>query len=185
MNPPKIRHSLANVKELEQGSSCLKHPSSGNPLLSASENSAGLSEFQIAISCFACGILLALLVAILAPLVWNRHELIPDEDAIAERIRPLGDLVVAPLAATAIRGQRTGAVLVQEFCQSCHGKGINGAPKIGDRKAWTPRLDKGLDALMQSVIAGKCSMPPRGGSDANQMELARAIVYLIWPRMRL
>lgn len=146
---------------------------------------AGLSESQIAISYFACGLLLALLVAILAPQFWIRHDSIPDEDAIAERIRPPADLELALPAATAVKGMRTGAALVQEFCQSCHGKGLGGAPKIGDRKAWAPRRDQDLKVLVQSVKAGRCSMPPRGGSDADEMELGRAIVFMIWPRMRL
>lgn len=163
----------------------MKHPLLGNRSMSDAENSAGMSKSQLAISYFAGGLLLALLVAILAPQFWIRHDSIPDEEAIAERIRPLADLELAPPAATAVRGKRTGAALVQEFCLPCHGKGLGGAPKIGARKDWTPRLDQGLDALVHSVLANKCGMPPRGSSDAEEMELARAIVYMIWPRMRL
>lgn len=153
--------------------------------MSAAGNIAAPSESQIAIGCFGLGLLLALLVAILTSLAWQRNDSIPDEDVSAERIRPTADLELAPPTGTAIRGKRTGAALVQEFCQSCHRKGLGGAPKIGDRKAWAPRLGQGLDALVQSAIAGKGSMPARGGSDADDMELARAIVYMIWPRMRL
>jgi cytochrome c5 len=35
-----------------------------------------------------------------------------------------------------------------------------------------------LDALVKSATAGKNAMPPRGGSDASDEELARAIVYM-------
>lgn len=156
--------------------------------MSAGRKRALLPESQIALRYFSLGFLLALLVAIaiLGPQVRTSDRGTPDDgDAIAERIRPVAELELAPPAATAIRGQRTGAALVQEFCQRCHGKGLGGAPMIGDRKAWAPRLGQGLDALVHSVIAGKSGMPPRGGSDADDMELARAIVYMIWPRMRL
>lgn len=153
--------------------------------MSAVENATEPSKFQIVLRYFALGLLLALLVAILAPQFRISTDSIPDEDAIAERIRPLADLELEPLSTITVRGQRTGKAVVQELCQSCHGKGLGGAPKIGDRKAWTPRIDQGLEALVQSVKDGKCSMPSKGNSDADEMELARAVVYLIWPRMRL
>lgn len=153
--------------------------------MSAAEINASPSEAQIALRYFALGLLLALLVAILAASVRLGSDFVQDEDALAERIHPLADLEIAPPAGHAIRGKRTGAAVVQEYCQSCHRKGQGGAPQIGDRKAWAPRLGKGLEALVQSAKSGKSGMPPRGGSDADDMELARAIVFMIWPRMRL
>ena len=151
----------------------------------AKEHVASLTEAQIALIYFALGVLLAMLFAVISPLSWLSRDANPEEEASTERIRPAADFELAPPAAAAIRGKRTGAVLVQEFCQSCHRKGLDGAPKIGDRKAWAPRLGQGLDALVRSSIAGKGGMPPRGGSDADDRELARAIVFMIWPRMRL
>ena len=88
-------------------------------------------------------------------------------------------------AAATKESQRTGAEVVDAICGNCHKAGTNGAPKIGDKKAWEPRLGQGLQALVESAKAGKNGMPPRGGSDADDMELARAIVFMIWPRMRL
>lgn len=153
--------------------------------MSISGNSVALRESQIVKGYFALGFLIALLVAIIPLWAGPSRDSSLGEETSTERIRPAADLELAPLTATAIRGKRTGAALVEESCQSCHRNGLGGAPKIGDRKSWAPRLGKGLDALVQSAIAGNGSMPPRGGSDADDRELARAIVYMIWPRMRL
>ncbi|WP_193165218.1 c-type cytochrome [Microbulbifer hainanensis] len=47
-------------------------------------------------------------------------------------------------------------------CHSCHGSGVGGAPKAGDALAWAPRLDKGMDTLLDHAINGYRAMPPRG-----------------------
>ncbi|MNW70458.1 Cytochrome c5 [compost metagenome] len=36
------------------------------------------------------------------------------------------------------------------------------APKKGDQEAWTPRLAKGMETLVQHVTQGFKAMPPRG-----------------------
>ena len=49
------------------------------------------------------------------------------------------------------------------FCFSCHAGGVGGAPIPGDADAWAPRLAKGREALVQSVIDGMPpGMPPMG-----------------------
>lgn len=50
-------------------------------------------------------------------------------------------------------GKRT----YERYCFSCHAAGVADAPKFGDRASWGTRLEKGEDALLQSVIDG---MPP-------------------------
>lgn len=74
---------------------------------------------------------------------------------------------------------RTGESIVREQCTRCHQSGLDGAPKIGDRAAWIPRLRKGLDPLVASAVNGHGPMPSRGGlpglSDA---EIREAIVYM-------
>ena len=45
----------------------------------------------------------------------------------------------APLVAQAQAAERSGKEVVDAVCSKCHAKGVNGAPKIGDRAAWAPR----------------------------------------------
>ena len=48
-------------------------------------------------------------------------------------------------------------------CISCHASGAAGAPKTGDVAVWQERENAlGLDGLVQSVIQGKGTMPPKG-----------------------
>lgn len=47
-------------------------------------------------------------------------------------------------------------------CVACHLSGVAGAPKPDDKAAWAPRLEKGADALLESVKNGLNAMPPKG-----------------------
>ena len=39
-------------------------------------------------------------------------------------------------------------------CVACHGAGVAGAPKFGDKAAWAPRIAKGADTLHEHAIEG-------------------------------
>ena len=106
------------------------------------------------------------------------HSSNPQEDASAmARIAPVAKLEVAAVK-VAGAPERTGEQLYTAACVACHGSGAAGAPKTGDAAVWKSRLGLGLDGLLKSAIAGKGAMPPRGGSDASDTELARAIVHM-------
>jgi cytochrome c5 len=63
---------------------------------------------------------------------------------------------------------------------ACHVTGAAQAPKTGDTEAWTPRAEKGLDALVETVLKGKGAMPPNGGNPAlTEAEIRRGVVYLL------
>ena len=44
-------------------------------------------------------------------------------------------------------GSVDGQKIYQKSCQVCHAAGVAGAPKLGDKDAWAPRIAKGNDAL--------------------------------------
>lgn len=54
------------------------------------------------------------------------------------------------------------AALYQRSCRSCHTIAATGAPLTGDTSAWAPRMDKGMEALLDSVVNGFGGMPPFG-----------------------
>ena len=65
-------------------------------------------------------------------------------------------------------------------CAACHGAGIMGAPKFGDKAAWKPRIAKGKPALYASAINGIKMMPPRGGNPGLKDDELKAIVdYMV------
>lgn len=100
-----------------------------------------------------------------------------DDEATAARIQPVARVEMAG-AASAAKGSRGGEEIVNGTCGACHTAGVAGAPKIGDKAAWAPRLAQGLDGLVKSATAGKNAMPPKGGADVTPVELARAIVFM-------
>jgi cytochrome c5 len=75
---------------------------------------------------------------------------------------------------------RTGEEIVRAQCIKCHGTGVGGAPRIGDRAAWIQRAKAGLDAVVRSAIKGHGPMPPRGGmADLTDTEMRSAVVYML------
>ena len=96
--------------------------------------------------------------------------------AVAERIRPVG--VVEVHDASDVASMKTGEQVFAAQCTACHTSGALGAPKFGDAAAWAPRIKTGFDALLHSALAGKGQMPPQGGGDFSDFEIARAVVYM-------
>jgi cytochrome c5 len=72
-----------------------------------------------------------------------------------------------------------GEALYKQACFACHGAGVAGAPKFGDKAAWAPRIQNGVDALTASAIKGKGAMPPKGGSTASDADIQAAVVYMV------
>lgn len=81
----------------------------------------------------------------------------------------------APQAASAGAGE----ALYKQTCLACHGAGVAGAPKLGDKAAWAPRVAQGLPVLVQSAIKGKNAMPPKGGSNASDQDIRAAVEYMV------
>lgn len=78
----------------------------------------------------------------------------------------------------------TGEALFQQTCSACHGAGIAGAPKAGDKAAWAPRIAEGKDTLYHHAMEGFQGktgvMPPKGGrTDAPDALVKQAVDYMV------
>jgi cytochrome c5 len=74
-----------------------------------------------------------------------------------------------------------GEAVYRKSCASCHMTGAAGAPKTGDKEAWSARMSKGVDALVQSALAGvpDTAMMPRGACAAcSDEEIEAAVRYM-------
>jgi cytochrome c5 len=69
--------------------------------------------------------------------------------------------------------------LYAQSCQVCHAQGLAGAPKLGDKAAWAPRIAQGIDTLTAHVISGKGAMPPRGGSAGSDADIKATVTYMV------
>lgn len=87
---------------------------------------------------------------------------------------------VDPKKAYASPTHITGEQLVNERCVVCHDSGKDGAPRIDDFNAWKPRLQKGVENLVQSAIKGHNAMPSRAGmANLSDSDLRNAVTYLV------
>ena len=114
--------------------------------------------------------------------------------AILERIAPVAKLAVAGKdnsalavakpAPAAPAAELPGEEVYNMACVACHGAGVAGAPKFGDKAAWGPRLAKGADTLHKHALEGFQGqtglMPPKGGRvDLADKSVMNAVDYMM------
>lgn len=103
-----------------------------------------------------------------------------DCDACIEK-RPveLNTLAASVIPATSFAQGKDVEETYQKTCSVCHAAAVGNAPKTGDADAWKPRLDKGMDVIVASVVNGLNSMPPQGMCvDCNEEDYAALIKFM-------
>ena len=93
-------------------------------------------------------------------------------------------MAIAGLLAACDHGgtpEHPGKQTYERYCFACHASGVAGAPALDDKEAWTPRLARGRDALLQSVVQGMPpGMPPKGlCNTCTDERLLESIDYMI------
>lgn len=124
------------------------------------------------------------------------------EEAVAKRLKPVGEAVVVPAPEPAAAPAQVAATTVtpgspaapagasadtakgksihDASCGACHNTGAAGAPKTGDKAAWAPRIKQGVDALHQTALKGKGAMPPKGGNMAlSDADVKAAVDFMV------
>ncbi len=125
------------------------------------------------------------------------HEDPAYEQQVDERLRPFGHAAlpgeavpVSEPAATAaalpapVVAPLSGPQVFNKACNACHGTGIGGAPKFGDKAAWAPRIAQGVDTLHKHALQGFQGqtgvMPPKGGMvNLSDAEITAAVDYMV------
>ncbi len=103
--------------------------------------------------------------------------------AVTFMVNASGGHWIEPVSDSGPATERTGEQVVKGQCVKCHQNGVNGAPRIGDRQAWLPRMKHGVDYLVRSAVHGHGGMPSRGGeADLTDSELKSAILYMFDPK---
>ncbi|HEY5810082.1 MAG TPA: c-type cytochrome [Povalibacter sp.] len=109
---------------------------------------------------------------------------------------------IAPVAKVAVSGEDNSALapakpeeaapaaelpgdqVYNSACVACHGAGVAGAPKYGDKAAWGPRIAQGADTLHKHALEGfqgqSGFMPPKGGRvDLADKSVMNAVDYMM------
>jgi len=141
-------------------------------------------------------ILLYVLARIIASGTQEQHVITDpvNQAVVAERIAPVAKVAVAgqdnsalaPVqqAAAAPAAELGGEEVFNMACMACHGAGVAGAPKYGDKAAWAPRIAKGADTLHKHALEGFQGtagfMPPKGGRvDLADKSILNAVDYMV------
>ncbi|MFC5527446.1 c-type cytochrome [Rhodanobacter ginsengisoli] len=152
------------------------------------------------------GLAVLTVVLILSALAIYSHEpkeTNPNEPAkIAERIAPAGAVYAgntgraamqaaaeaaskAAASQVAYGGTTDGKAIYDHLCTSCHTAGIAGAPKLGNKSMWGPRIAQGLDVLVKHATEGYHGpdgyfMPPKGGNPAlTEAQVKAAVSWIV------
>ena len=72
-----------------------------------------------------------------------------------------------------------GKAVFEANCKACHGGLIPGAPAVGKKEDWAPRIKQGKDTLHKHALEGFNSMPAKGGnSSLSDDEVKAAVDYM-------
>jgi cytochrome c5 len=114
--------------------------------------------------------------------------------AVTERIAPVTKLAIAGQDNSALAPAQPaqaapaadlgGEEVYDMACVACHGAGVAGAPKFGDKAAWAPRIAKGNDTLNEHGIKGFQGpagfMPAKGGrTDLSDQSIINAVEFMV------
>ena len=123
-----------------------------------------------------------LLLSLSVSLAWGRLSGSLSEDAIKERLAPIGKVHVSGEIAQVVTADANidvGESVYKKNCAMCHATGLAGAPKYRDKRAWESRLKKGMETLVDHVLNGYKAMPARGGcSTCSKEDYEKAINYM-------
>jgi len=73
-----------------------------------------------------------------------------------------------------------GESVYENTCKTCHGSGALGAPLLGSKTAWEPRLKQGQDVLVQHALNGYNAMPAKGGNPLlTESDIKDAIEFMV------
>lgn len=147
------------------------------------------------------------IIIMLASYITGGIKVVPETpERVVERIKPVGEVVVATGMPVPAVEQRTGEQnmfkaggaeaaatkaapaaapasgekVFATACSACHTPGVAGAPKLGDKAAWAARIAGGKDALYTSALKGKGAMPAKGGNAGlSDTDVKAAVDYMV------
>ncbi|HLB46014.1 MAG TPA: c-type cytochrome [Anaerolineales bacterium] len=117
-----------------------------------------------------------------APVVEATPAVSPDASAepAPAAVAPTTEAAAVPATAAA---NDKGKQVYDGACFACHASGVTGAPKLGDKEAWAPRIAQGNELLYEHALKGfmgKGLMPPKGGrADLPDEDVIAAVDYMV------
>jgi cytochrome c5 len=92
----------------------------------------------------------------------------------------LASLSILASQASFAAPDRKGEDVYKAACVVCHGAGIAGAPKFGDKAAWKARIAQGMPTLYNNALKGIRAMPAKGTCAAcTEKEIKNAVDFMV------
>ena len=89
-------------------------------------------------------------------------------------------LAVAAVSVAPAANAADGEKVFKSVCFMCHQTGAGGAPMVGNKTDWAPRIKQGKPTLYKHALGGftgnNGTMPPRGGSASLKDDEVKAAV---------
>ena len=116
------------------------------------------------------------------------------QQAKEERLAPVGKVAISGADNSALEPPKeikvaalvdmSGDQVFNAACKACHGDGIAGAPKMGDKAAWGPRISQGMPMLYEHALKGfqgkSGFMPMKGGrTDLSDKSVTNGVDYMV------
>lgn len=113
--------------------------------------------------------------------------------SVTARIAPVGKVAISgednsaveeKVEAPAALKDVPGEEVYSTTCVACHGSGLAGAPKFGDKAAWGPRIAQGIETLHKHSLEGYTGktgvMPAKGGmTTVTDASIMAAVDYMV------
>jgi cytochrome c5 len=116
---------------------------------------------------------------------WKEAPVAAAKKGVAPAPAAAAAAAAAPAAvAAATPAKADGKKVFDGACVACHGTGVAGAPKLGDKAAWSPRIAQGANVLYDHAIKGFQGktgvMPPKGGAVSTpDADVKAAVDYMV------
>jgi len=98
---------------------------------------------------------------------------------ISDFTPPLSQERTLPAVKEGAKAEHPGKKAYDASCAVCHATDAMGAPAVGDKKAWSAALKKGLDKVYENGINGINGMPPRGGATLDDAKFKEVVDYML------
>ncbi|HEV7136412.1 MAG TPA: c-type cytochrome [Steroidobacteraceae bacterium] len=113
-----------------------------------------------------------------------QQEAVAGQNNAALAIKPVAGATSEAGGSSGLAMPTSGKELFEQTCSACHGAGIAGAPKAGDKAAWAPHLAHGLPMLYHNALNGFTgttgTMPAKGGrTDVPDAMVEQAVNYMV------
>ncbi len=171
-----------------------------NPM--SDSDRAFLRQFSIVI------VLLTIIAVLLGGVAWAIYSGIPQEHnpdmpkQTQARLAPVGGVYAGDTGRAAMQaaqaaaakaaadkvaygGTTDGKTIYGKLCTTCHTTGVAGAPKLGSKSAWGPRIAQGIDTLVKHAMNGYTGpdgnhMPAKGGNPAlTRQQITNTVKWMV------